>query len=140
LHFGYTPEEVELRLDGCVEFKNFDADAGLPDGLPMASLARLHVVGPPLSNKQVARVREAWQALARRSRFVLTVRLGLASQTLAQTAKPLGLHLSRVRQLQVLALDSLAQAAAGDERGRPNPMELLDAVEATLRALAKPPA
>ncbi len=141
LHFGYTPEEIELRLDARVEFQSFDADAGLPDGLPIAELAPLHAVGLPLSDEQIARVREAWLSLPRRSRYVLTVRLGLGTEarTLASAAKPLGLHLSRIRQLHVLALDSLAQAAAGDERGRPDPTTLSEGVEATLRALAHLP-
>ena len=110
----------------------------LADGLPIAELAPLHAVGLPLSDEQIAPVHEAWLSPPRRSRYVVTVRLGLGTEarTLAATAKPLGLHLSRVRQLHVLALDSLAQAAAGGERGRPDPGTPLEGAELTLRALA----
>jgi Sigma-70, region 4 len=96
---------------------------------------------PLLTPRMAARVVGAYRSLPRRSRYVLTARLGLLGdeQTLKETAKPLALHLSRVRDLQVLALDALCQAAAREGRARPNPMDLLNGVEATLRALAVVP-
>jgi hypothetical protein len=136
LHFGFTLEEAEERFDHRAEFTNADADRYLPEGLPVAELrepkGRL-----PLTPEQVERMVGTYRGLPRRSRYVLTARLGLGTetQTLKQAAKPLALHLSRVQQLQVLALDALCQAAAGDGRARPNPLALLDGVEATLRAL-----
>lgn len=71
-------------------------------------------------------------------RYVLTARLGLtvAPQTLNAVAKPLALHLSRIRTLQVLSVDALCAAATGEGRGRPEPASLREDVENTLRALA----
>lgn len=139
LHFGYTPAEVEQRLDARTEFKSFDADAHLPEGLPIAELAPVHAGGLSLTDEQLQRVRAAYEALPRRSRYVLTARLGLGIEplTLTLTAKPLGLQRSRIHQLQGLALDSLGQAAAGEGRDRPDLASLRHGVEEALRALAR---
>ena len=54
----------------------------------------------------------------RRTRYVLTVRLGLGvpRRTLRDAAEPLALHLTRVQQLQLYAQDALVQAAADGRR------------------------
>ncbi len=62
----------------------------------------------------MARLRDAYAELPRRSRYVLTVRLGLGrkSLTLTQAGEPLSLSLDRVRQLQVRATNELCRAVA----------------------------
>jgi hypothetical protein len=134
LHFGFTPEELERRYDRRAEFTNDDVE--LPDGLSIAEL-RDPAGGLPLTLDQAWRMVDAYRLMPKRSRYVLTARLGLGinPQHLKTVAKPLTLHLSRIAQLQGIALDALCQAAAGDGRGRPAPASLRDRVEATLRAL-----
>lgn len=135
LHFGFTPEELERRHDRRAEFTNDDLQ--LPDGLLIAEL-RDPAGELPLAAEQARRMVEAYRLMPKRSRYVLMTRLGLGvqPQRLKAVAKPLKLHLSRVAQLQSIALDALCQAAAGDSRGRPDPTGLRDRVEASLRALA----
>jgi len=84
---------------------------------------------------------EEWGRLARRLRYVLTVRLGLGGVeplSLRAAAEPLALHLDRIRQLQLDALGALARAAAGGRREKPTPEQLREPVQDTLRALALP--
>jgi hypothetical protein len=138
LHFGYSEQELARRLTtkNNIIRKGHDPDAWLPAGLPMAGLRDDHPADLALAPEQVVKLRDEYALLARRSRYVLTVRLGLAQEpfTLKQGAEPLGLSLDRVRQLQVLAFDRLTDALASDEaeeRGR-----LRNAVAQTLRALA----
>lgn len=143
LHFGYTPAEVELRLDNRGEFKPFDPDANLPADLPVCELAHLHVAGLPLENEQVKRLRAAWAELPRRSRYILTSRLGLGVKplTLKETGQPLGSSDSHISRLHLVTLAALAANAAGDRRDRPEPETLHEPVVETLRALARiPPA
>jgi hypothetical protein len=80
---------------------------------------------------------EAYRLMTKRSRYVLTARLGLgiSPEQLKTVAAPLKLHLSRISQVQSIALDGLCQAPADDGRGRPEPASLRDRVEATMRAL-----
>jgi hypothetical protein len=141
LHFGFTLDEASARFDHRAEFTNADADRYLPDDLPIAELRDPRVpVQLLLTREQAGRVVDAYRSLPRRSRYVLTARLGLLGDTapLREVAKPLALHLGRVHQLQALAMSALCQAAAGDGRGRPTPHTLHDDVEAALRALAIP--
>ena len=134
LHFGFTPEELDRRYDRRAEFTNDDVE--LPEGLPVAGLADPSG-SLPLSPEQAQRMVAAYRLMPRRSRYVLTGRLGLgvSPQPLKAVARPLTLHLSRIAQLQSIAFDALCRAAAGDGRGRPDPASLRDRVEATLRAL-----
>lgn len=138
LHFGYSQEAVERRLTtkNSVIRKGHDPDSWLPVGLPMATLRDDDLAGLALGSEQVATLRDAYGKLARRSRHVLTVRLGLAQEplTLKRGAEPLGLSLDRVRQLQVLAVDRLTDAVASDETQERGPLR--EAVADTLRALA----
>jgi hypothetical protein len=90
-----------------------------------------------LSGEEIQRIRETYQSFPRRTRYVLTVRLGLGvpKQTLHETAEPLALHLSRVGQLQLYAQDALVQAASNGRtntrRGfRPAVIEALRAMSA----------
>ncbi len=139
LHFGFTPDEVAIRLERGEQPRRHDPDACLPDGLPIAELGALVAVDLlALDGAATARLRAAYGTLPRRSRYVLTVRLGLGGcqpLTLKQAAEPLGLSLDRIRQLQVLAVNELCRAVAikkGDEPGA-----VRDIVVAALRALTR---
>jgi hypothetical protein len=141
LHFGFTPDEVALRLDHRTEFKAGDGpQASLPSGLPVAELTADAGVELALSDEDVARLRDAYAQLPLRTRYVLTARLGLGLDEIPvrKVAEPLGLHTSRIRQLHVMAVDSLANAVVGDGRDRRDPATLRERVVQTLRALARP--
>lgn len=121
LHHGYTPEEVALRLEQRDQVFNGNADPYLPDDLPVAVLTNeapaLGEAG--LSADEAQRVRETYEAMPRRTRYILTVRLGLGGvpkQILRDVAEPLALRLTRIQQLQLYAQDALLQAAAGGRR------------------------
>ena len=138
LHFGYSEEEVARRLTSKnnIITRDWDPDALLPDGLPMASLSDDEPGGLPLTADAVGKLRTAYAELPRRSRYILTVRLGLATETrtLKRSAEPLALSLDRIRQLQVQAVEALVDAVSSErtaDRGK-----LRDAVQATLTALA----
>lgn len=139
LHFGYTPEQVAARLErgGSLAVRG---EPAIPEGLPVATLAAAGDASRdlPLTPGQVARVRGAYEALPARSRHVLTARLGLGVPEIGvrSVTDLLGLHATRIRQLQLSAIDSLADAAAGDGRARPVPESLRERVVATLRLLA----
>lgn len=140
LHHGYTPEQVALRLEQRDQVFNGNADAYLPDDLPVAALdGEKGVVSygeACLSAEEAARVRECYEAMPRRTRYILTVRLGLGTpkQTLRDAAEPLALHLTRIQQLQLYAQDALLQAAAEGRRAtRPG---LRAAVSEGLRAMS----
>jgi hypothetical protein len=112
----------------------------LPDDLPVAVLASELPDGLPLTEEEAQRVGDAYEALPRRTRYILTVRLGLGvpKQTLTQTAEPLVLHFGRVRTLQAYAIDVLFQAATdGHKAARPG---LRAAVVESLRLMADEPA
>ncbi|MGA2469941.1 MAG: hypothetical protein ABSG64_04550 [Solirubrobacteraceae bacterium] len=139
LHFGYTPEAVALRLEGKIQPHNRQADPYLPDGMPVAELDEPAGIALPLAPAEALRMVAAYRALARRSRYVLTVRLGLAGAepvSLRAAGEPLALSLDRIRQIQMHAIDALAAAAAGDARNRPEPRSLRDRVIETLKTLA----
>jgi DNA-directed RNA polymerase specialized sigma24 family protein len=82
-----------------------EAEAGSPAGLA-------------LSQDEAERVRACFEAMPRRTRYVLTVRLGLGvpQQRLREAAEPLALHLTRIHQLQLYALDALLHAASDGHR------------------------
>jgi len=74
----------------------------------------------PLDADAAGRLHAAWASLPRRSRYVLTVRLGLdghAPLTLRLAADPLDLNPERIRQIQQLALGDLAVAVHGQRAG-----------------------
>ena len=118
LHHGYTPEQVALRLEQRDQVFNTNADPYLPDDLPVAVLADTPPEGLALSEQEAKRVRETYEAMPRRTRYILTVRLGLGvpRQTLRDAAEPLALHLTRIQQLQLYAQDALLQAAVEGRR------------------------
>lgn len=138
LHFGYSEEEVERRLTtkNSIIRKGHDPDSWLPVGLPMAVIGADTPAGVTLDHGQVAQVRTAYDRLPRRSRHVLTVRLGLAAEplTLKKASEPLGLSLDRIRQLQVQAVESIVDAVVSDVSS--DRSSLRDAVQAALRAMA----
>jgi hypothetical protein len=122
LHFGYTPDQVALRLEQQTQVFNGSADPYLPDDLPVAELADELPEGLPLSEQEARRVRDCYRVMPRRTRYVLTVRLGLGvpKQTLRAAAEPLALHLTRIQQLQLYAQDALLHAASdGHKATRP---------------------
>ncbi len=120
LHYGYTPEEVARRLEQQGQVLNSSADPYLPDDLPVAVLPADLPEGLPLTGEEALRVREAYEALPRRTRYILTVRLGVPKQTLRETAEPLVLHFGRIKTLQTYAIDALFQAASdGHKATRP---------------------
>lgn len=142
LHHGYTPEQVALRLEQRDQVFNGNADPYLPDDLPVAVLSGKETLSGEgdcggLSADEAARVRETYEAMPRRTRYILTVRLGLgvSRQTLRDAAEPLALHLTRIQQLQLYAQDALLQAAAEGRRAtRPG---LRSAVTDGLRAMSR---
>jgi hypothetical protein len=140
LHFGFTPEQAAARFS--IRERPARPEPFMPSGLPVATLQR--PAGQrgclPLPEAAVERLIAAYEALPARSRYVLTVRLGLGGAEpleLRRAAEPLGLHLDRVRQLQLLATESLIQAAAGEGRDRPAADTLREPVLQTLRTLAE---
>jgi len=141
LHFGYSAEDVARRLTAKnnIITRDWDPDAMLPPGLPMANLRDgdgAALAGLPLDAGAVAKLRTAYAALPRRSRHVLTVRLGLATAelTLKRAATPLALSLDRIRQLQLEALEALTDAVATDASEDRNTIR--EAVQDSLRVLA----
>jgi hypothetical protein len=95
LHHGYTPEQVALRLEQRDQVFNGSADPYLPDDLPVAVLADGAALygegdGGGLSAEEAARVRECYEAMPRRTRYILTVCLGLGvpRRTLRDAAEP----------------------------------------------------
>lgn len=140
LHHGYTPEEVALRLEQRDQVFNTNADPYLPDDLPVAVLANeAPAFGEAgLSTDEAQRVRETYEAMPRRTRYILTARLGLggfSKQILRDVAEPLALRLTRIQQLQLYAQDALLQAAAeGRRTTRPG---LREAVMEGLRAMSE---
>lgn len=137
LHHGYTPEQVALRLEQRDQVFNTNADPYLPDDLPVAVLADTPPEGLALSEQEAKRVRETYEAMPRRTRYILTVRLGLGvpRQTLRDAADPLALHLTRIQQLQLYAQDALLQAAAeGRRTTRPG---LRAAITESLRVMSE---
>ena len=136
IHFGYTPGVIGHRLERRERVFYSQSDPDLPDDLPVAKLADEAPEGLSLSEAEVANVREAYEAFPRRTRYVLTARLGLGipKRILREVGDSLGLHLSRVQQLQAYALDILVEAV-GEERKHTR-RGLRAGVIKTLRALA----
>jgi hypothetical protein len=101
--------------------KDGEEEARLPEGLPVAALGEAAAGCPPLSADEAEEVREAYEAFPRRTRHVLTVRLGLGGERkriLREVGDALGLHLSRVQQLQVYATDLLVEAVGEPKHAR----------------------
>jgi hypothetical protein len=137
LHHGYTPEQVAMRLEQRDQVFNTNADPYLPDDLLVAVLTDPPAEGLALSEQEAQRVREAYETMPRRTRYILTVRLGLGvpRQTLRDAAEPLALHLTRIQQLQLYAQDALLQAAAeGRRTTRPG---LRAAITESLRVMSE---
>lgn len=120
LHFGFTPEQVAERLEsGQRRAPVHLPDAFLPDGLPIAELPGRRPDGCGFDNDRYGLLRQAWQELPRRSRYILTARLGLGTEklTLKDTAAPLALTFTWICELQTAALQSLAEAV-GFKKGK----------------------
>jgi hypothetical protein len=135
LHHGYTKEEVKSRMDGKRK-KPAESDPYLPEGLTVAELADTDPRDLPLTAEETRRLRAAWTALPKRSRYVLTHQLGMGVEpaSLRQTAEPIGMHLASIRNIQLRAIDALAGATAGP--GEHDMNAYRESVEAVLRALA----
>ncbi len=124
LHFGYTPDAIAHRLarrERVFFAKDGDEEAALPEGLAVAGLGEAAAGCPPLGEDEAAAVREAYEAFPARTRHVLTVRLGLGGERrriLREVGDALGLHLSRVQQLQVYATDLLVEAVGEPKHAR----------------------
>jgi hypothetical protein len=124
-HFGYTPDEIAHRLERKEQVFFNQADPYLPDDLPVAKLGddlADELIGSlPLSEGEAEAVKEAYEAFPRRTRYVLTVRLGLGGEQkriLREVGEALGLHLSRIQQLQLYALDALVEAVGEKKHAR----------------------
>ena len=123
-HFGYTPDAIAHRLarrERVFFAEDAEDEAGLPEDLPVAKLGPAQAATPPLSADEAEAVREAYEAFPRRTRYVLTVRLGLGGEPkgiLREVADALGLHLSRVQQLQAYATDLLVEAVGEPKHAR----------------------
>jgi Homing endonuclease associated repeat len=140
LHFGYSEEDVVRRLTSKKNIitRDWNPDAMLPPGLPMASLRDGKDDGGPLGSGQLVKLREAYSGLPRRLRYVLTVRLGLGVQamSLKRAGTPLALSISRIQQIQLQTVELLVDAVAtgaDDARG-----PLRAAIETALARLAVP--
>jgi hypothetical protein len=136
LALGYTPEQVARRLEAQDQVFNGNADPYLPDDLPVAELREAMNGTGSISADEFSRVRETYESFPRRTRYVLTARLGLGvpRQTLRDAAEPLALHLTRIQQLQRYAMDELVLAASnGRKETRPG---LRAAVIEQLRAMS----
>ena len=112
----------------------------VPAGLPVARLrvpSLDDVCGLPVSVEQAVLVADAYRKLPRRSRYVLTVRLGLGVgvRSCRQTATPMGLSAERVVQLRGRALDVLRRAGCGGVKASPALSE--GSVISLLRRLAR---
>jgi hypothetical protein len=124
LHFGYTPDAIAHRLarrERVFFAKDAEDEGRLPEDLLVAALGEAAAGCPPLSVKEAEAVREAYEAFPRRTRHVLTVRLGLGRERkriLREVGDALGLHLSRVQQLQVYATDLLVEAVGEPKHAR----------------------
>ncbi|HEV7566093.1 MAG TPA: hypothetical protein VGO31_09075 [Microbacteriaceae bacterium] len=121
LHFGYTPDEIAHRLERKEQIFFSEADPYMPDDLPVASLTDGSANGLPLSREEAEAVREAYEAFPRRTRYVLTARLGLGGaqkQILREVGEALGVHLSRIQQLQLYALDALVASVGEPKHAR----------------------
>lgn len=124
LHFGYTPDAIAHRLarrERVFFAKDAEDEGRLPDDVPVAALGEAAAGCPPLSAEEAEAVREAYEAFPRRTRHVLTVRLGLSGERkriLREVGDALGLHLSRVQQLQVYATDLLVEAVGEPKHAR----------------------
>lgn len=137
---GFAPEEVALRLEQAEHPRRHEPDAYLPEGLPIAELSPLASTSLALDVRAMGRLRTAYAALPKRSRYVLTARLGLGGgkpQTLKPTAARLGLHLSTVHRVQVLATEDLCRAVA--HRKGQDPVSVREDVLSALRAIARLP-
>jgi hypothetical protein len=120
-HFGYTPEAIAHRLARRGRIFFGEDEPHLPEGLPVAKLAPAACCAVPLGEEEAVAVWEAYEAFPARTRHVLTVRLGLGGERrriLREVADALGLHLSRVQQLQAYALDLLVEAVGEPKHAR----------------------
>lgn len=136
LHFGYTPDAIAHRLERTEQVFYNQIEPDLPDDLPVAKLADAIPEVVPLSQPEAEAVREAYEAFPKRTRYVLTVRLelgGESKRTLREVGDGLGLHLSRIQQLQLYALDALVEAVGEPKHARAGLRA--DVIE-TLRTLA----
>jgi DNA-directed RNA polymerase specialized sigma24 family protein len=121
LHFGYTPDAIAHRLERKEQVFFSAADPYLPDDLPVAELAVEMPEGLALSEGEAERVRECYDGMPRRTRYVLTVRLGLGGERkriLREVGEALGVHLSRIQQLQLYALDALVESVGEKKHAR----------------------
>lgn len=135
LHFGYTMEEAAQRFQQPYDPNRPETEPFIPVGLPIAVLTIGANEDLPLDEAMTGRLRSAYERLPRRSRYVLTTRLGLGVEplALAEAAKPLSVHMARIYQLQKESVTALALAAF-DEVEASEAMR--DSVLTTLRVLA----
>lgn len=133
-HHGFSPDEVAGRLQPYYPDRP-KAEPFMPDGLPVAELRAEAVEGLPLGAEEVQRLRENWAGLLRRTRHILTVRLGLGGvpvQPLRQACLPLRISLDRVSQIHLQALDELGRDVAGDGA---TPRQVAEARDRVIEAL-----
>jgi hypothetical protein len=124
-HFGYTPDEIAHRLARKEQVFYSEADPYLPDDLPVAELGVIESDAElgtmPLSPVEAEAVRETYEAFPKRTRYVLTARYALAGERkriLREVGESLGLHLSRIQQLQIYALDALVESVGEKKHAR----------------------
>jgi hypothetical protein len=137
LHFGYTPEQLALRDEQSAVVKGRRFEPFLPAECPVAELSETAPEGLPLASEEAECLRETYEEFAARTRYVLTVSLGLGGVpklTRGAAAKPLGVHSSRIQQIQLYAIDAIAQAIEGRKTIRPG---LRDAISESLPMMAK---
>jgi len=121
-HFGFTAQQIAERLDRIPPPPRHTVEkTPMPAGLPIATLRD----SPPadVDADTARRIKAAYEALTPRTRYVLTVRLGLAGASvlkLSEVGEALDLHLTSIHQTQAKALARLATALpegiGGDRR------------------------
>jgi len=112
MHFGFTPDQLAERYSRQVRPvpPRPRVEKPTPDGLPVAELADAIPPGLQIGDEQAVALRDTYQQLPPRTRYVLTVRLGLGGHdvlSLRDAAVPVNLHLTRIKQLQHQALTEL---------------------------------
>lgn len=113
---GYTQEQIASRMEGKAPPQNTATVPYLPEGLPVAHVDSEKLSDAPLPPSCAQALADGYERLPHRTRYVLTVRLGLggaATRTLSKTGEPLVVSLARAQQIQVEATEALTRSVLG---------------------------
>lgn len=114
MHFGFTSDQLAERYARQVRPvpPAPRVEKPTPDGLPVAELADAIPAGLQIGDELAGALRDAYRQLPARTRYVLTVRLGLGGHdvlSLREAAGPVNLHLTRIKQIQHQAVAELVE-------------------------------